>query len=366
MSKIIILLTAVAAYGQVAFDANATDAFQGVYTGKELRLELRGEGGGYTGRIEVQGQVFPVTGRVSNGQLAASFVSGANRFAFQATVQNSTMRLVSEGTEYVLVRQGGGAAAHVHPKGFSVQAAAGWTARDNEQGVLLVPAGAAEDEIYLAALQDGYSQAEEAKSVRELSQAFLQNVRQVRRSGERQPIGNGASYYWEMVDPQTGKIVGLRIYFVPAGTQANVIVAFGAAQRIQPRDGELRQMLASMRTAAAKPAAGGCAGRCIGGGAAVAEQAAREDDPAVSHVSGDELRQAAFPERRRHVPVREQQHGIDRRLRGERNELGAECAARALEHPRDGRAGVPDDPIQRRANGAVPADEGRAELVYER
>jgi hypothetical protein len=259
MSKITLLLTVVAAFAQGGFDP-----YQGLFAGKDLRLELRAEGGAYAGRIEVQGQAFPVTGRVVNGQLAAGFVSGGNRFAFQATVQNNTMRLVSDGTEYVLIRQGGanplaarGAAAHVHPKGFSVQPAAGWTARDNEQGVLLAPAGAADDEVYVAALQDGYSQAEEAKTVRELSQAFLQNVRDIRRNGERQAIGNGAAYYWEMVDPQTGKVAGLKIYFVPRGTQANVIVAFGAAQRIQPRDQDLRQMLASMQTAAAQPMAAG-------------------------------------------------------------------------------------------------------------
>jgi hypothetical protein len=246
MGKLFLLLFVPLAFGQ----------FTGVFTGKDLRLELRADGAALAGTIEVQGQSFPVTARAANGQLAGEFTNGSDRFGFRATLQQNTMRLVSDGTEYVLVRQGR-TAAHEHPKGFRVAPAAGWTARNNDQGVLLIPADGASDEVYVAALQDGYSAAEEVKSVQQLSQAFLQNVRQVRRSGEREQFGGGTAYYWEMVDPQANKIVGLKIYFVPAGTRANVIIAFGAAERIQPRDGALKQMLASIRTAAPAPMAAG-------------------------------------------------------------------------------------------------------------
>ncbi len=143
------------------------------------------------------------------------------------------------------------ASAHVHPKGFSIEPAAGWRAQDNDSGVLLIPAGAvANEEVYIAALQDGYSAAEEAKTVRELSQTFLQNGGQIRRAGEREAIGNGAAYYWEIVEPRTRAVAGLKIYFVPVGTRAEVIVAYGMANRVAARDGELRQMLATMRVAA--------------------------------------------------------------------------------------------------------------------
>lgn len=147
------------------------------------------------------------------------------------------------------------ASAHVHPKGFSIEPAAGWRTQDNDSGVLLIPAGAvANEEVYIAALQDGYSAAEEAKTVRELSQTFLQNGGQIRRAGERETIGRGAAYYWEILEPRTRAVAGLKIYFVPVGTQAEVIVAYGLANRVAARDGELRQMLATMRVAA--PVAG--------------------------------------------------------------------------------------------------------------
>lgn len=140
------------------------------------------------------------------------------------------------------------ASAHVHPKGFSIEPAVGWRAQDNDGGVMLIPAGAvANEEVYVATLQDGYSAAEEAKSVRELSQAFLQNGGQIRRAGEREAIGNGAAYYWEIVEPRTRAVAGLKIYFAPVGTRAQVIVAYGMAQRVAGRDAELRGMLATMR-----------------------------------------------------------------------------------------------------------------------
>lgn len=141
--------------------------------------------------------------------------------------------------------------AHVHPKGFSIEPLAGWRAQDHDSGVLLIPAGAvANEEVYIATLQDGYSAAEEAKSVRDLSHTFLQNGGQIRRAGERETIGTGAAYYWEIVEPRTRAVAGLKIYFVPAGTQAQVIVAYGMANRVAGRDGELRRMLGTMRVAA--------------------------------------------------------------------------------------------------------------------
>ena len=52
------------------------------------------------------------------------------------------------------------------------------------------------------------------------------------------------------MDPKTRAVAGLKIYFTPAGSRANVIVAFGLADRIAIRDAELRQMLGSMQASA--------------------------------------------------------------------------------------------------------------------
>ncbi len=266
----VLLLAAVAAMAQAAFDP-----FAGSFAGKDLRLELRGTGAGaYAGTIAVQGQEFPVTGRAANAQLAGVFTSGANRFSFTATVAGNQMRLVSEGSEYLLTRQaamgagnplavsGAAGTVHEHAKGFRIRPAEGWRAQDTPDGVMLVPPDAAgnNEEVYLAVIQDGYSAAEEANSVRQLSQAFLQNGGQVRRAGERQQFAGGTAYYWEVVDTATRRVAGLKIYFTPSGTRANVVIAFGVAERIAGRDGELRAMLGSLRAVAPKAMAAGAGG----------------------------------------------------------------------------------------------------------
>lgn len=247
MAKYALFLAAALAFAQ-----GTADPFPGIYAGKDLQLELRSAGPGvYSGTIHVQGQSFPVDARNVNQRLNGTFTSGANRFAFQATLRNGKLRLVSDNNEYILLREMP-AAAHEHPRGFSLRPAAGWTARNNEQGILLIPAGATNEEVYVAALQDGYSPAEEAKMVRQLSQSFVQNGGQVRRSGERQ----GSAYYWEVADARSGQVGGIKIYYLPEGARANVIIALGPASLIQSRDNDLSQMLASIRSATPKPAEG--------------------------------------------------------------------------------------------------------------
>jgi hypothetical protein len=261
MGRITWLLFTAAAFAQLALDP-----FAGAFAGKDLRLELQSTGNGaYAGAIAIMGQRFPVTARGNGEQLSGQFVSGGTRYPFTATVRGNQFRLVSDGAEYVLVREARvqsialpAATAHEHPKGFAIQPAAGWRAENNAEGVLLVPAGAvANEEVYVAAIQDGYSPDEEINTVRQLSSAFLQNGAQVRRSAERQTFAGGAAYYWELLDPATRRAVGLKIYFTPAGTRANVLIAYGLVERLAARDADVRQMLGSLRAVAARPAPGG-------------------------------------------------------------------------------------------------------------
>ncbi len=82
MGKLFLLLFVPLAFGQ----------FTGVFTGKDLRLELRADGAALAGTIEVQGQSFPVTARAANGQLAGEFTNGSDRFGFRATLQQNTIQ----------------------------------------------------------------------------------------------------------------------------------------------------------------------------------------------------------------------------------------------------------------------------------
>jgi len=253
------------------------DPFAGSFAGEGVRVELRPAGpGAYAGTLHVQGQALPLTGRMAGGVLKGAFIANGNSFDFQAATQNGQLRLVSEGNEYVLAREGGRAAAHVHSKGFSIQPAAGWTAQNIEQGIQLVPAGAAPGEGYIAAIQDGYSAAEEARTVQQLSQAFLQNGGQAGRAGQRRQDGAVTSYAWEAMDPSSGKLAALKIYLIPAGNRANLLVAFGHAERVGPRDGELRQMITTLRpaavSAAARPASAPAAGGALADNTPLAQQ----------------------------------------------------------------------------------------------
>lgn len=292
----ILLLFAATAYSQAA-----ADPYAGVFTSKDLRLELRPSAlFQYTGTIEVSGERFPVTASFGRQGLSGKFTAGGQAFAFTALVAGDQMRLVSDGNTHDLNREGpgagrtnpnplgmgrqsGGAMAgaprpqpagestwspqqaavaatgpyHTHSMGVRIRPAAGWTAKDVDQGIQLAPPGGTQQEVYIAAVQEGYSPAEESRTVAQLSQAFLQNGGQANRAGIRESFSGGASYYWEAADPSTGSTVGLKIYFTPAGSRANVIIAYGVAASIQRRDVELRSMLATLSQGSAPAGAAG-------------------------------------------------------------------------------------------------------------
>jgi hypothetical protein len=269
MGKVLVLLFGLSA---LAFPQGRTDPNTGTFSNQDLRVELRSAAMfKYTGTMTVQGQTFPLQGTLSPRGLAGSFTANGQAFAFTAVVEGNSMRLVSDGTEYQLTRQGaaapvplgvGNAAAgpaHEHPRGFRLRPAAGWRAQNNAQGVILTPPNAAANnqEVYVAAVQDGYSAAEEANAVQQISQQFLQNGGQAGRAAVRESFAGGASYYWEAHDPNSGQMAGLKIYFAPAGNRAHMIVAIGQAAFLRQRDNDVRAMLATFQADAPKPIAAG-------------------------------------------------------------------------------------------------------------
>ncbi|MBI2687062.1 MAG: hypothetical protein HYX27_12165 [Acidobacteria bacterium] len=252
MGKFALFLAAALAFAQAA-----ADRFEGVYAGKELRLELRAAGSSsYAGSLQVQGQTYPVSARTVNRRLIGTLQSGGNRYPLQAELNGGQLRLESEGNVYLLDREVAVISVHEHPMGFTVRPAAGWSARNNENGVLLMPPDAAAqstEEGYIAVVQDGYNAAQEAATVRNMSKQFVEHGGEMRKAGVRQQSGSVTSYYWEAPDPKSGKLAGLKVYLIPAGNRVNLLLAYGLAGRIAAREPELMQMVASLRKDAPKP-----------------------------------------------------------------------------------------------------------------
>lgn len=236
----------------------ATAAAQGVdfvgsYRSSELMLEVRRSALGILiGKIEIKGQQLPVKATVEGATLRGTFETSGQLFPFTATLSGSQLRLVSEGHEYVLAREGTAVAvaagpAHRHPSGFTVQPPAGWAAADKDQGVMMQPPGAAPEEVYFALVQEDYSPDEETASVRQLSAAFLKNATSVRRSGDREAIPGGAAYHWEALNPQTRQFAALSIYVVPQGSRAHLLIAAGPAENVRARQPVLIPVVRSIR-----------------------------------------------------------------------------------------------------------------------
>jgi hypothetical protein len=259
------LLFALAIYAQ---------SFSGGFQNKELRIELReAAGGSYTGTIHFQGQDFPVTARVLNGQLSGSFQAGQDPFPFTATVSGATMRLASGGTEYVLAKETvtanplaaatAGFVTHQHAMGYSIQAPRGWTFDDNAEGIVMLPPGVRFDpsqannpEVYIATVKDGYTPAEEAQFVQQLGASFQQNGA-ARREAAAFGARAGSIYRWDVRNPQNGQNVALDLYVAPEGQRVYVVVAAGNRDLVRSRDITVRQILSSVSYTAPKVEAGG-------------------------------------------------------------------------------------------------------------
>jgi hypothetical protein len=97
--------------------APAADPFVGTFVGNNLRLELEGGRGRYRGRIQFQGQTFPVIAQSAGGrELKGNFTSEGNNFEFTASLQGTTLAFSTGGTTYQLRKQGRDtSAAPTHP-----------------------------------------------------------------------------------------------------------------------------------------------------------------------------------------------------------------------------------------------------------
>ena len=85
----------------------ASDPFVGTFADERATLQLSGSGGTYTGKMQFQGQTFPVWATSPDGRsLNGTFTSGGNSFSFNAILQGPALAFTTSGATYNLRRSG--------------------------------------------------------------------------------------------------------------------------------------------------------------------------------------------------------------------------------------------------------------------
>ncbi len=81
------------------------DPFIGIFVGEGLSLELNKDADTFTGKIEFEGNSFPLTANKQGTTLIGNFKVGDNIFSFSAALGANILRFVTDGTSYTLHRQ---------------------------------------------------------------------------------------------------------------------------------------------------------------------------------------------------------------------------------------------------------------------
>jgi hypothetical protein len=81
------------------------DPFVGSFSGDNLTLTLQGANNTYTGELNFNGQPFPVQATANGTNLTGTFTSGGSTFNFTATLQDTALTLVSDGSTFNLTKQ---------------------------------------------------------------------------------------------------------------------------------------------------------------------------------------------------------------------------------------------------------------------
>jgi hypothetical protein len=82
-----------------------TDPFVGSFSGDNLTLTLQGSNSTYSGELNFNGQVFPVQATAKGTNLTGTFSSGGGTFNFTATLQDTALTLISDGSTFTLTKQ---------------------------------------------------------------------------------------------------------------------------------------------------------------------------------------------------------------------------------------------------------------------
>jgi hypothetical protein len=227
----------------------AAQTWPGSYSGAEVKLQLQAD---LSGTLTFEGQTYPVNARAAGANLDGAFVADGHTFPFTATLQGDALTLTSGGVAYQLRRQGTGASRRfTHSSGYSVGLPTSWTAQEQTEGVLLLPAGANfnpnspnNPETYIITAREGYDPREESSVVSQLSNAITQSggaggQREAARFGNR----FGSIYRWDLSNPRTRQPLGFDIYIASEASTAYILVAVGEPGRVRAQDATLRAIL---------------------------------------------------------------------------------------------------------------------------
>jgi len=271
------------ALGAVLFVCGAlaqTDSVLGVWRNDEVRLTLKpaNAAGAYAGSLEFGGKTYPVASRskASSGWISGDFTASGSQFQFTARVEGDRLTFVTEGTEYVLIREvasnplaksrtdpptqvaprASQDKRHRHPTGLSLAAPAGWNLQDGPQAVILLPPGVTfnpnqMDELYVAASQPG--SATDPKFAQELRQGLGQQSGRLDQSTIQLGGRPVVVYSGQAGHPEQNVMMGIRIYLVQDGANVNSVIGLGAADRVERNDPGLRQVAGTLSFDAPPP-----------------------------------------------------------------------------------------------------------------
>ena len=93
--------------------ATMTDPYLGLYRDAQMAVVLEGGGGRYTGRIEANGERYPLQLEASGPELFGTFQAGPDRFDVRIALQGETLVVRTGGATYHLARQPSGSAGPV-------------------------------------------------------------------------------------------------------------------------------------------------------------------------------------------------------------------------------------------------------------
>ena len=86
--------------------AQQSDNLIGVFSNKDLAIQLNGENGNYAGKAMMNGMTFPVTIQSPDGQsIQGSYAYQGYNFPIYGTLEGNTMNLVIDGFTFTLQRQ---------------------------------------------------------------------------------------------------------------------------------------------------------------------------------------------------------------------------------------------------------------------
>jgi hypothetical protein len=266
-----LLCAAVAA--QSKEDGKKGDAFSGVFSNDNLKLELRHiSKGRYQGLVLFNGKTYPLAARADHVTLKGSFADEGMSFTFTAKLDGEKLHFVTGGVEYGLRRESlanplaepprqlsanrGSAKLHRHPSGAVFPVPDGWTVRDTSQAAILTPPGVGSggnspEELYVIASHEGYDSPDDPKLVNQLRRDLAGTGLFFERAGERQAYSEGGRTItvltWELKSPETGEPMLIRAFLVQSGEHIQSLAAVGARDRVLGWDAQLRRIAAGMK-----------------------------------------------------------------------------------------------------------------------